>query len=62
MVLIWHGVWTLSDIATTGKVVDILEFRGFCCRLFIFLASEERVPKQIQQVSIVGKNTLASNI
>ena len=61
MVLIWHGVWTLSDIATTGMVVDILEFRGFCCRLFIFLASEERVPKQIQ-VSIVGKNTLVSNI
>ena len=30
-----------------------LEFRGFYCRLF-FLASEERVPKQLKQVSIVG--------
>ena len=34
------------------------EFRGSFCRLLIFLASEERVPKQLKQVSIEGTTFL----
>ena len=36
---------------------ETYEFPGWFCRLFYyFLASEERVPKQLKQVSIVGRN------
>ena len=35
-----------------------IEFRGFCCRLLNSSASEEQVPKQLKQVSIVSKFTI----
>ena len=37
------------------------EFPEFCCRLLIFLASEERAPKQLKQVSTVGRNCYTDN-
>ena len=35
-----------------------LEFRWFCCRLLIFLASEERVPKQLKQRANLSKQNV----
>ena len=37
------------------KIFLRFEFCGSFCRLLIFLVSEERVPKQLKHISIVGK-------